>query len=49
MKFHLYGQRGFVKLPKNTTTEDLRSLAQFNKIIKNYLKMEKIIWIEQQK
>lgn len=42
MKFHIYGQRGLVDLPDNTTVEDLRYLASFNRIIKNYLKMKKI-------
>lgn len=42
MKFHLYGTKGFVKLPKGTNTGDLRTLAHFNKIIKNYLKMKTI-------
>lgn len=42
MKFHIYGQTGFVKLPKTTTVQDLRTLARFNGIIKNYLKMKKI-------
>lgn len=39
MKFHLYGQSTFVKLPKGTTVQDLRELAHFNRIIKNYAKM----------
>jgi len=39
MKFHIYGQPTFVRLPKNTSIQDLRSLAYFNKIIKNYSKM----------
>ena len=42
MQFHIYGQSGFVKLPKTTTIQDLRTLAHFNCIIRNYLKMEKI-------
>lgn len=42
MKFHIYGQPSFVKLPKNATVQDLKSLAYFNHIIKNYIKMEKI-------
>lgn len=42
MRFHLYGQPGLVDLPDSTTVEDLRSLASFNRIIKNYLKMKKI-------
>ena len=42
MKFHIYGQPGLVDLPDSTTVEDLRSLASFNRIIKNYTKMERI-------
>lgn len=42
MKFHFYGQKGFVNLPRHTTIEDLRALAHFNKVIKNYLKMERL-------
>jgi len=42
MKFHIYGQSGLVDLPDSTTAEDLRSLASFNRIIKNYTKMERI-------
>lgn len=42
MKFHIYGQKDFVELPENITIGDLQSLAFFNKIIKNYLKMNKI-------
>jgi len=42
MKFHIYGQSGLVDLPDSTTVEDIRSLASFNRIIKNYLKMKKI-------
>lgn len=42
MKFHLYGQRMLVKLPKGTTVRDLRSIAHFNRIIRNYLMMCKI-------
>lgn len=42
MKFHIYGQRGLADLPDSTTIEDLRSLASFNRIIKNYTKMERI-------
>ncbi len=36
MKFHFYGQPSFTNLPKGTTTQDLRSLARFNRIMKNY-------------
>ena len=42
MRFHIYGQPGFVELPKNTTIQDLRILAWFNRIIKNYYKMLRI-------
>ena len=42
MNFHLYGQPNLVKLPKDATTQDLRSLAWFNRIIRNYIKMKKI-------
>lgn len=47
MKFHLYGQPFFIKLPKNTTIQDLRALTHFNKIIKNYAKMCRIVKEEQ--
>lgn len=39
MKFHFYGQPTFTELPKSTTIQDLRELARFNRIIKNYAKM----------
>jgi hypothetical protein len=42
MKFHIFGQPHLVKLPKRTTVQDLKSLAFFNRIIKNYMKMQKI-------
>lgn len=42
MKLHLYGQKGLTELPSGTTVQDLRSLAHFNRVIKNYLKMRKI-------
>lgn len=42
MRFHLYGQPDFVDLPEGITVEDLRSLASFNRIIKNYIKMKRI-------
>lgn len=42
MKFHIYGQPGLVDLPDSTTVEDLRSLASFNRVIKNYLMMERV-------
>lgn len=42
MKFHLYGKPTFVELPKGTTVQDLRALAYFNRIIKNYEKMCRI-------
>lgn len=45
MKFHIYGQTGFVKLPKTTTVQDLRTLARFNGIIKNYLKNKRCIQV----
>ena len=31
-----------MRLPKSTTIEDLRALAWFNGVIKNYLKMKRI-------
>ncbi len=31
-----------LKLPENSTVKDLRQIARFNRIIKNYLKMKKI-------
>lgn len=42
MKFHIYGQKGFVELPENTTISDLQSFTFFNRVIKNYLKIDKI-------
>ena len=42
MKFHFYGQPSFTNLPKGTTTQDLRSLAHFNRIMKNYAKLCRI-------
>ena len=49
MKFHLYGQKGLVELPKDATVQDLKSLAYFNRIIKNYIKMKKINNYEESK
>lgn len=46
MKFHFYGQPTFVKLPKTTTIEDLKTLAWFNRIIRNSLLMDKILKAE---
>ena len=42
MKFHPYGASGLVKLPNDATTQDLRTLAWFNRIVKNYIKMQTI-------
>ena len=42
MKFHIYGQKFFIDLPSSTTVQDLRSLAAFNRLIRNYLMMLKI-------
>ena len=42
MKFHIYGQKSFIDLPLSTTVQDLRSLAAFNRLIRNYLMMLKI-------
>lgn len=42
MKFHFYGQKDFVELPENTTIGDLQSLAFFNRVIRNYLKIDKL-------
>ena len=42
MKIHFYGQPSFTNLPKGTTTQDLRSLAHFNRIMKNYAKLCRI-------
>lgn len=42
MKFHPYGASGLVTLPKDATTQDLRTLAWFNRIVKNYIKMQTI-------
>lgn len=49
MKFHIYGQPSFVKLPKGATVQDLKSLAYFNKIIKNYIKMMNIEKVKTEK
>ena len=40
MNFHIYGQLGVVKLPPGATVSDLKSLAYFNRIIRNYQKMK---------
>ena len=42
MKFHIYGQKSLINLPSSTTDQDLRSLAAFNRLIRNYLMMLKI-------
>lgn len=42
MKFHPYGQPYLVELPKGATVQDLKSLAHFNRIIRNYLLMLKL-------
>lgn len=42
MKFHFYGQKDFVELPENTTIGDLQSLAFFNRVIRNYFKIDKL-------
>lgn len=42
LKFHPYGQGSLVALPKGSTVQDLKSLAFFNRVIRNYLKMLKI-------
>lgn len=42
MKFHFYGQPSFTNLPKGTTTQDLRTLARFNRIMKNYAMLCKL-------
>ncbi len=41
MKFHPYGASGRI-LQKQLTTQDLRTLAWFNRIVKNYIKMQTI-------
>lgn len=38
---HIYGQRPF-RTRQKLTVQDLRSIASFNRIIKNYLKMQRI-------
>ena len=43
MKFHPYKQPYSVKLPKGTTIRDLQALADFNRIIKNYMQMVEIL------
>lgn len=43
MKFHFYGQKGLINLPNGTTVEDLKSLASFNCIIRNYLKIRQLL------
>lgn len=42
MKFYFYGQKDFVELSENTTIGDLQSLAFFNRVIRNYLKIDKL-------
>ena len=42
MKFHPYGQKSLVDLPEDACVKDLRNIAHFNRIIKNYTKMNKI-------
>lgn len=42
MKFHIYGQKSLINLPSSATVQDLKSLAAFNRIIRNYLIMTKI-------
>ena len=42
MKFHFYGQKDFVELPENTNIGDLQSLVFFNRVIRNYLKIDKL-------
>lgn len=46
MKFHIYGtpleKKNLVELPKSATIQDLRSLAHFNRIIRNYMLMMKL-------
>ena len=42
MKYHAYGQKSLMRLPKSTTIEDLRALTWFNRVVKNYLKMRLI-------
>lgn len=41
MKFHPYNASGRI-LQKQLTTQDLRTLAWFNRIVKNYIKMQTI-------
>ena len=40
MRFHIYGQQGFIDLPDTATIQDLKTLAWFNRFIRNYLKMQ---------
>ena len=42
MIYHPYGCPFVVKLPDNTTTQDLRALAAFNAIMRNYLLMNRL-------
>ena len=42
MKFDIYGQKYLINLPSETPFPDLRSLAAFNRLIRNYLMMLKI-------
>lgn len=42
MKFHFFGQSKLIELPNTTTIQDLRALAWFNRVIKNYLMMQRI-------
>ena len=43
MRFHPYKQPYLVELPKGTTIRDLQALADFNRIIKNYMQMVKLL------
>lgn len=42
MKFHFYGQRDFAELLESTTVGDLQSLTFFNRVSRNYFKIDKL-------
>lgn len=43
MRFHPYKQPYLVELPKGTTIRDLQALADFNRIIRNYMQMVELL------
>ncbi len=43
MKTYLFGRPTEVRMPKDLTVQDLKALTKFKRIIKGYLKMERIL------